>query len=113
MRIVATGLIFWTLAISSFGQKSTTPIPYFPPAHTWAQKTPTELGLNSSKLAEAVAFAKASESKNPRSMEQSHYQTFGKEPYGFAIGPFNDRGDQTGLIVYKGYIVAQWGEPSR
>ncbi|AYQ35683.1 serine hydrolase [Runella sp. SP2] len=113
MRIVATGLIFWALAISSFGQKNPPPTPYFPPAHTWAQKTPSELGLNPTKLAEAIAFAKASESKNPRSMEQSHYQTFGKEPYGFAIGPFNDRGDQTGIIVYKGYIVAQWGEPNR
>jgi CubicO group peptidase (beta-lactamase class C family) len=46
-------------------------------------------------------------------MEVSHYQSFGKEPFGFAIGPFADRGEPTGLIIYKGYIVAAWGEPSR
>jgi CubicO group peptidase (beta-lactamase class C family) len=46
-------------------------------------------------------------------MEQSHYQSFGKEPYGFAIGPFADRGEPTGLIIYKGYIIAEWGEPQR
>ena len=94
-----------------WGQKTTAP--YFPPAHTWTQKTPAELGLKAAKIQEAIAFAQANESKNPRSMEQSHYRSFGKEPFGFAIGPFNDRGDQTGLIVYKGYIIAQWGEPSR
>ncbi|MFN8346606.1 MAG: serine hydrolase [Spirosomataceae bacterium] len=96
---------------SGFSQKPSTP--YFPPAHTWTEKTPAEMGLNPAKIQEAIAFAKAGESKNPRSMEQSHYQSFGKEPFGFAIGPFNDRGDQTGIIVYKGYIIAQWGEPSR
>ncbi|MEZ4902186.1 MAG: hypothetical protein R2822_10735 [Spirosomataceae bacterium] len=85
---------------------------YFPPAHQWTQKTPAALGLNPTKIQEAIAFAKAARSKNPRSMEQSHYQSFGKEPYGFAVGPFNDRGDQTGVIVYKGYIIAKWGEPS-
>jgi CubicO group peptidase (beta-lactamase class C family) len=46
-------------------------------------------------------------------MEQSHYQSFGKEPYGFAIGPFVERGEPTGLIIYKGYIIAEWGEPQR
>ncbi|MFN8356990.1 MAG: serine hydrolase [Spirosomataceae bacterium] len=87
--------------------------PYFPPTSTWATKSPTELGLDAAKIQETIALAKASESKNPRSMELSHYQSFGKEPYGYAIGPFADRGDQTGLIIYKGYLIAQWGEPQR
>ncbi len=29
------------------------------------------------------------------------------------IGPFADRGEPTGVIVHKGYIVAEWGEPQR
>lgn len=108
--ILHLSLIFMVF-VPIYAQKP--PLLYFPPAHTWAQKSPTELGLNAAKIQEAIAFAQASESKNPRSMEQSHYQSFGKEPYGFAIGPFNDRGAQTGIVVYKGYIIAQWGEPSR
>jgi hypothetical protein len=87
--------------------------PYFPPPQYWQRKTPFELGLDSVKIQEAIVFHKANEIKNTRSMEQSHYQSFGKEPYGFAIGPFADRGDPTGIIVYKGYIVAEWGEPLR
>lgn len=87
--------------------------PYFPPPQYWQRKVPSELGLDGTKIQEAITFHRDNEIKNPRSMEQSHYQSFGKEPYGFAIGPFADRGEPTGVIVYKGYIVAEWGEPLR
>jgi CubicO group peptidase (beta-lactamase class C family) len=43
----------------------------------------------------------------------NHYQTFGREPFGYAIGPIKERGDPTGMIVHRGYIVAQWGDPNR
>ena len=43
----------------------------------------------------------------------NHYQTYGREPFGHAIGPFKDRGDPTGLIIRHGYVVAEWGEPAR
>jgi CubicO group peptidase (beta-lactamase class C family) len=43
----------------------------------------------------------------------NHYQTFGREPFGYAIGPIRERGDPTGIIIHKGYIVAEWGDPLR
>lgn len=86
---------------------------YFPPYNEWQQKKPAEMGLNPVKIEEAISYAIANESKNPRNMEISHYQSFGKEPFGSGIGPFAERGEPTGLIIYKGYIVAQWGEPKR
>ncbi len=46
-------------------------------------------------------------------MEISQALSFGKEPFGEGIGPFAERGDPTGVIIYKGYIVAEWGEPLR
>jgi hypothetical protein len=98
------------LAQSKAGSKTKA---YFPPPQYWAKKTPSEMGLKEAKIQEAVAFHRENEIKNPRSMEQSHYQSFGKEPYGFAIGPFADRGEPTGVIIYKGYIIAEWGEPQR
>src|SRR5204863_2040191 len=55
----------------------------------------------------------AGESRNPRDLVMNHYATFGREPFGYAIGPIKDRGDQTGIIIHKGYIVAEWGEPLR
>lgn len=95
-----------------FAQKNKTEL-YFPAANNWLTKSPAELGLNPAKIQETISFAKENEVKNPRNMEVSHYQSFGKEPFGFAIGPFADRGEPTGLIIYKGYIVASWGEPAR
>ncbi|AFK05277.1 beta-lactamase [Emticicia oligotrophica DSM 17448] len=87
--------------------------PYFPSFNAWQKKSPTELGLNQNKILETMAFAIENEIKNPKNMEVSHYQSFGKEPFGFAIGPFAERGLPTGLIIHKGYIVAEWGEPAR
>src|SRR5712664_3592842 len=85
---------------------------YYPDA-LWQRKAPAEAGINAALLKGAIDFAVASESRNPRDLTLNHYQTFGREPFGQVIGPIKDRGDQTGVIVYKGYIVAEWGEPSR
>ena len=96
---------------ATFAQQSTAT--YFPPAGKWAQRNPESMGIKASVLQDAIALAKAGESKNSRSMEINHYRTFGKEPFGEGIGPFADRGEATGIIIYKGYVVAQWGEPDR
>jgi Beta-lactamase len=113
MTIKST-ILFLLLSTFSIAQNNASKTKnYFPPPQYWAHKTPAEMGLDATKIQEAIAFHKENEIKNPRSMEQSHYQSFGKEPYGFAIGPFADRGEPTGVIIYKGYIVAEWGEPKR
>jgi CubicO group peptidase (beta-lactamase class C family) len=86
--------------------------PYYPDA-TWQHRTPEQSGIDAAKLKDAIDFAIAAESKNPRDLALNHYQTFGREPFGYAIGPIKDRGDMTGIVVHKGYIVAEWGEPKR
>ena len=87
---------------------------YFPePGTAWQHRRASQVGLDSARLAEAIAFASASEIKNPRSMEENHYRSFGREPYGGGVGPFRDRGDPTGVILRHGYIVAEWGDPDR
>jgi Beta-lactamase len=113
MTIKLTTLFLFLSAFSIAQNNASKTKNYFPPPQYWAHKTPSEMGLDAAKIQEAIAFHKENEIKNPRSMEQSHYQSFGKEPYGFAIGPFADRGEPTGVIIYKGYIVAEWGEPKR
>lgn len=87
---------------------------YFPPRGSWEHRTPASLGLDSAKLADAIQFARQSESKTPRDQALFQAESFGRnEPYDEPVGPFKDRGDQTGVIIYKGYIVAQWGDPAR
>ncbi|MGN8225350.1 serine hydrolase domain-containing protein [Gracilimonas sp. BCB1] len=79
----------------------------------WEKISPEEVGMNADKIQEAIEFAQDQETDNPRSMEENHYGTFGREPFGDGIGPFKDRGEQTGIIVKDGYIIAEWGEPFR
>ena len=85
---------------------------YYPGAQ-WLHKTPAEVGISAARLKDAIDFAIAAETKAPRDLKLNHYQTFGREPFGYAIGPIKDRGEPTGIIVYKGYVVAEWGEPFR
>jgi CubicO group peptidase (beta-lactamase class C family) len=88
------------------------PAAYYP-AEQWSHRTPAEAGIDAARLKEAIDFAIASETKAPRDLKLNHYQTFGREPFGYAIGPIKDRGDPTGVIVHRGHIVAEWGDPLR
>ena len=109
-------LLFLLISQFTFSQKklpNQTNLSYFPSAQNWENRLPSFFSIDSNKIHEAIAFAKSAETKNPRNMEISHYQSFGKEPFGEGIGPFAERGDPTGIIVYKGYIIASWGNPLR
>lgn len=86
---------------------------YFPPKGEWERRAPEQHGLDAALIAEAVEFAQANETSNPRDLELVHASGFGREPFGDAVGPLKERGDQTGIILHRGYIVAEWGEPER
>ena len=85
---------------------------YFPAAD-WERRTPAEARISEALLKQAVEAAIAGETKAPRDLVMNHYQTFGREPFGYAIGPIRERGDPTGIVVHGGYIVAQWGDVNR
>jgi len=103
-----------TLRPSTKAPVAAPPSIYFPGPHPdWARRTPEEAGLDPAALRAAVDFAIAKESRSPRDLLAAHFQTFGREPNDAPIGPFAPRGPATGLIVHKGYIVAEWGEPAR
>ncbi len=108
-------ILFVLVSLSCMSQKTKkepTPSIYYPEKE-WLHKKPEEVGINSQKLNEAVDFAISSEAKSPINLEQNHYQTFGREPFGEAIGPLIDRGEATGIIIKNGYIISEWGDPSR
>jgi CubicO group peptidase (beta-lactamase class C family) len=86
--------------------------PYVPGA-TWERRAPSAAGVDSAKLAAAIAFAVQNEARAPRDMEESHYRSFGREPFGQGIGPFKPRGEPTGVVLRGGYLIASWGEPDR
>ncbi|MDP2389811.1 MAG: serine hydrolase, partial [Acidobacteriota bacterium] len=79
--------------------------PYYPPAGTWEKKAPAELGLDPARLAEAVAWAQTRESR--REMDFSDQEKI----FGTLLGSVPTRRATTnGLIIYKGYVVAEFGD---
>jgi len=113
MRISLSIVLLLLFHFAGLSQKTKAVTTYFPPPGQWQQKTPAEMGLDPAAIDSAVAFAISHESKNPRQLEIDQANTFGKEPFGNIIGPMADRGEPTGIIVYKGYIIKTWGEPLR
>ncbi len=83
------------------------------PGAQWESRTPEQVGMDPAGIAAAIAYAQENETTAPRDLERVHYTSFAREPFGDAIGPFKERGPQTGMIVRNGYIVAEWGEPDR
>ncbi|MEO7521926.1 MAG: hypothetical protein ABIW79_08935 [Gemmatimonas sp.] len=113
VALAAMTLCFGASAsVQAQARSRTNTVPYYPDAGSWERRSPSSVGLDSVKLAEAIAFAITSEAKAPRDLEMNHYQSFGREPLGDPIGPIAPRGDPTGVIVRRGYVVAQWGDPT-
>ncbi|MCC6317131.1 MAG: serine hydrolase [Gemmatimonadaceae bacterium] len=99
-------------AVAQTPARSRPATPYVP-GPVWEQRTPEAAGMDAARLAEAIEFAKKNEARAPRDMEESHYRSFGREPFGQAIGPLKPRGEPTGVVLRGGYLVASWGEPDR
>lgn len=121
MRRMCLALLFAVAGISAFlpaeelqAQRGSRDGIYYPGSDVhWERRSPGRVGMDSARVAAAVAFAVTSESRAPRDLMLAHVQSFGREPFGDAVGPFKERGDPTGLIIRRGYIVAEWGDPAR
>ncbi|MGE5244018.1 MAG: serine hydrolase domain-containing protein [Betaproteobacteria bacterium] len=88
--------------------------PYFPGRFDWQHRKPEEVGMDPAGVDAAVKLAIASESPGNKDLKIDLATTFGaREPYDTPIGPVKPRGAANGLITRHGYIVAEWGEPSR
>ena len=112
MKQFIPSLFFLFFILAASAQKKQVN-PYFPSPEKWERKRPIDFGIDSSALQESINFAIKNESKMPRNQDSAQVLNFGKEPFSDAIGPFSTRGDETGIIIYKGYIIATWGDIER
>lgn len=85
---------------------------YYPSAKNWEHKSPTFFAIDTNKMKEAVDFAISHETSQPRNLWLSQAMQFGKEPFSDPIGPMAERGPAAGIVIYKGYIIAEWGNPA-
>jgi len=106
-KYVSTLLVFF-LGLSFLRAQN----PYFPDAN-WQTKTPAEMEINSILLDSAVHFAMHSEIKMERDLRIANLKAYSHEPGYEILGPMKERGGPAGLILKKGYIVAQWGDINR
>lgn len=109
-RLIAASLVsVWLSAASVAAQ---TPA-YYPDRFDWQTRAPEAAGWSAAALQDAIQFATANENPNTRDLAVDIATTFSREPHNALIGPTKPRGALSGLIVHRGYIVAEWGETTR
>ncbi len=111
---ISIQVFFLILSVNIHAQNHKHSTNYFPNAgDDWEKRTPLQVGIDADKLKAAINFAVQNETKLPRDMELAQAQTFGREPFGEAVGAQKPRGEMTGIVIKNGYIIAEWGEPFR
>ena len=108
----ATIALAFLASTAAAQKKLAAPGAYVPPAGSWEQRAPAQLGLDAVRLDSAVAFAIANETKAPRDQFESNAIGFSREPYGEPLGPFATRGPSSGVVIRHGYVAATWGDPT-
>lgn len=97
--------IFFSICFTATAQVKT----YYPTAFNWERKTPISFQIDSSIVKQAIQYALDHETKFPKNLMLTQAMQFGKEPFSDPIGPMASRGSAAGLLVYKGFIIAEWG----
>jgi CubicO group peptidase (beta-lactamase class C family) len=95
------------VTVEASGQAATAAAVYYPPAGAWPKRSATELGMDQAALDAAVQFAQTHESK--REMDFSDQERI----FGTLLGSVpNIRAHTNGVVIYKGYVVAEFGDPT-
>ena len=113
MRQLWCSLIWLIVAASAYSQPiANSAGAYFPERFDWQRRAPEQVGMDADALNEAVRFVKTKDNPAPRDQAMAWAKSFGiSEPYfGGLIGPTKVRAPMNGLIVRRGYVVAEWGE---
>lgn len=87
---------------------------YFPPpGDGWERRSPAAVGMDSARLAEAVAFARGNQIPWLADMRLQLLRNTETEPFPWIQGAFKNRDSTSGLVLRHGYIVAEWGDTRR
>ena len=90
---------------------------YFPaagPSKRWERRKPEQVGIDASKLNAAVKLARKNEMPWRRELGEQLFHDSVLEPAAAApLGPTIDRSGPSGVILRRGYVVAEWGDTDR
>jgi CubicO group peptidase (beta-lactamase class C family) len=88
-----------------------------PPPDDWPAQPPADLGMRADGLAAAIDYHRAHETPWRRDFltDSGRYVGVADEPPApdSVLGPVRPRGGPNGLIVRRGYRVAEWGDTRR
>jgi CubicO group peptidase (beta-lactamase class C family) len=102
-----SALVLGAVALFAGAAGAAPPAAYFPPPGEWARKAPAELGMDAASLAAAVQYAQGHETE--RALDFSDQEA----TFGSRLGSLPTRRARTnGLVIYKGYVVAEFGDTS-
>ena len=84
---------------------------YFPGrGDAWERREPAEAGFSPLLLEEAIDYAMANETKVPTDLRvYLESRSEGRDDQEIT-GPVKDRGSMNGLVLHRGYLVAEWGD---
>ena len=111
MKILSAALLLFS-ALGAIAQIDPPAVKlYYPDRHEWEHRQAADFGLKQAAFDSAMAYHLAHEASAPRDQALGQALSFGKEPFGEGVGAFDTRGDATGLIIHRGYVMAEWGDP--
>ena len=101
------------LAVTSLPQARADEIYYPDAGDRWESRAPAAMGMDPDRLTAAVEFARQHEIGWLRDLRAQIEKDVVSEPYPELLGETKERGGPSGMIVRRGYIVAQWGDVDR
>ncbi len=98
-------VVAWVVAVASLVRGAAGQGAYFPARDSWETRAAAQVGMDEALLDAAVEWAKGQETDMPRDFS-TQAETFGRP-----LGPVpRDRAGTNGIILRRGYIVAEWGD---
>jgi hypothetical protein len=92
-------------------------MPYYPPRDHWEAQSPADLRLSPERLAAAIEYHRAHETRWRRDFitASGRYIGVADEPPapGDVLGLVEPRGGPNGLVIRGGRIAAEWGDTER
>ena len=113
--VVFTGVVACAATLVLSARQAAAPAStFFPAKGAWEKRDPAALGMDKAKLDEAIAFALKNENQNTKDLAADIPNSFRNEaPYNNLIGPTQVRAGMNGVVIYRGYQVAEWGDTAR
>lgn len=110
----AVAYLYASVFALTIGADAAAQQPYYPPRFHWQHRTPQQSGFDAAKLQAAIDYAKTQfDTTRTDSMGIAESRP-SEKPHNATVGPWlAPHGPEGGVIIRRGYIVAEWGEPDR